>query len=159
MATKILERNGVSLTLDTYSIRHVRNPSEQWGRKDFKACADQWLVEINGQTFDYYTGIGHRKLRKNTYWGKNLNSALKLPLGQMLEATYPVAPEALDVLYSLFIDASIARESFEDWCADLGYDTDSRQALETYLACQESGVKLRKAKLNMKNLEKLLEDY
>lgn len=53
-------------------------------------------------------------------------------------------PRVKDILWSLYIDASGAQESFDDWCSNYGYDTDSRRALDIYLACQESGHKLRK---------------
>lgn len=34
-------------------------------------------------------------------------------------------------------------EVFPDWCANFGYEEDSRAVLATYLACQEEGVKAR----------------
>ncbi len=59
-----------------------------------------------------------------------------------LEYVFAKIPRFRDVVYSLAIDASCARDSFEDFCGNMGYDTDSRKALDTYLACQESGKKL-----------------
>lgn len=56
----------------------------------------------------------------------------------------PKAPRAEDVISSMALDSSACNESFDDWCATFGYDTDSRKALETYLACQSSGAELRK---------------
>jgi len=46
-------------------------------------------------------------------------------------------PKAADVLHSLMSDADAARycESFEDFCAEFGYDTDSRRAERIYEAC------------------------
>jgi hypothetical protein len=32
---------------------------------------------------------------------------------------------------------SYVSETFEDWCGDFGYDTDSRKALDTFLKCQK----------------------
>lgn len=49
----------------------------------------------------------------------------------------PAPPNLYDVLTSLKADATHG-ETFADWCANYGYDTDSRKAMETYLACQES---------------------
>ena len=69
----------------------------------------------------YYTGTGHRaKQAKRMSWDN---------------APRPVAPTAGSVLYSLLLDASGADENFHDWCADYGYDTNSRKALATYEAC------------------------
>lgn len=53
------------------------------------------------------------------------------------------APSAADVLYCLCADASALDEGFEDWCSNFGYDTDSRKALDTFLACQSVGRKVR----------------
>ena len=55
-----------------------------------------------------------------------------------------VAPDALSIMHSFWMDASGADEAFDDWCLNLGYDTDSRKALEIYLACQATHVALRK---------------
>ena len=84
----------------------------------------------------YYTGIGHRKDGK------------------------PKRPGLAGILSSLLSDGQVASETFEDFCADLGYSTDSRKALDTYLACQDSGRKLRFFGYTLKTtLAKLLEDY
>lgn len=54
------------------------------------------------------------------------------------------APKASEVLSCLASDASSADESFEDWCANYDFDTDSRKAERTYRAVQSSTAKLRK---------------
>lgn len=53
-------------------------------------------------------------------------------------------PKALEVLESLVRDASSYRDarSFEEWAGDLGYDTDSRSAHKTYMACKRISDKL-----------------
>lgn len=48
-----------------------------------------------------------------------------------------------DVLSCLSVDVSIDG-TFEDFCADFGYNTDSRSALDLYLKCQEQSSKLRR---------------
>lgn len=103
---------------------------------DWQDTADKWLITIGKEVFDYYTGIGHRKNDK------------------------PQKPELSSVLYSLVMDASACDESFEDWCSNFGYDTDSRKALETYLSCQESASKLHKAGIYITDdLREFLQDY
>lgn len=47
------------------------------------------------------------------------------------------------MLCSLKADAT-GGETFGDWCSSYGYDTDSRKALDTYLACQESEERSRR---------------
>ena len=51
-------------------------------------------------------------------------------------------PTAEDVLECLLSDASSSHESFEDWCADLGFDADSRKAERTYRIVQRQTKKL-----------------
>lgn len=45
----------------------------------------------------------------------------------------PTIPEVLE---SVQMSVSIANDPFEIWCADYGYDPDSRKAERTYRACQ-----------------------
>src|SRR5262249_20478447 len=53
-------------------------------------------------------------------------------------------PNAEDVMEALCSDASSAENSFENWCGDYGYDTDSRRAERTYQAVQKQTAKLRR---------------
>lgn len=53
-------------------------------------------------------------------------------------------PNAAEVLADLARNSTACEMSFADWCADYGYDTDSRKALETYLACQTGAQEVRK---------------
>lgn len=54
-------------------------------------------------------------------------------------------PDAATVLDCVASDASGADgTSFEDWCADYGFDSDSRKAERTYRACVAQSRKLRK---------------
>ena len=53
-------------------------------------------------------------------------------------------PTLRDVLECLLSDESSADQSFEEWCSDYGYDTDSRQAERTYKAVRSKSKKLRR---------------
>lgn len=44
-------------------------------------------------------------------------------------------PKLSGVLECLILDASTGDQSFEDFCSDFGYDTDSRRAERTWEAC------------------------
>lgn len=111
---------------------------------------DQWVIQFrkigNGaiHLFDYFTGTGHRVKSKNYPYNMR-----------------PVAPFAAIVLYGLISDESLAADTFEDFCANCGYDTDSRKALENYLACQEEGAKLRKifTGAQLSEIRETLQDY
>lgn len=97
---------------------------------------DAWRCTLAGQDFEFYTGMGHRK-------------------------PDPVAPTAASLLYSLLLDRSAGLQTFYTWCAEIGYDTDSRKALAIYLACQANTIKLEQVTkpAQLAELETLLEDY
>jgi hypothetical protein len=46
-------------------------------------------------------------------------------------------PKVGDVLSCLLHDGQAGSDTFADFCADFGYDEDSRKAFEIYLACQK----------------------
>lgn len=54
-------------------------------------------------------------------------------------------PKAQDVLNALALDSSGVENarSFEEWCAEYGYDTDSRKAERIYRACEKQAEKLK----------------
>ena len=84
---------------------------------------DAWSIEINGVKIRYRTGLGLRK------------------------GTKPIEPGIDDVLNSLCSDMSLGMDTFDEFCATLGCDTDSRKQLESYLECQRTGQKLANMKL------------
>lgn len=53
-------------------------------------------------------------------------------------------PSIADVVECLISDASSADQTFEDWCGDYGYDTDSRKAGATYKAVVKQTAALRR---------------
>jgi hypothetical protein len=54
------------------------------------------------------------------------------------------APKVADVLDCLSSDASGIENarSFEDWCSEYGYDTDSRKAEKTFKTCEHQAKRL-----------------
>ena len=55
-------------------------------------------------------------------------------------------PKASEVLDCLALDAATIEnsKSFEDWCAELGYDTDSRSAERMYQVCVRQAEQLER---------------
>ena len=53
----------------------------------------------------------------------------------------PTAAEVLDCLAS---DSTDAFETFENWCAEYGYDDDSRKAEKTYAIVQKQAANLKR---------------
>lgn len=94
-------------------------------KRDNWEC-DAWRVTFGKFTTDYFTGIGHRK------------AFIKH------QEKRPVAPCAAAVLYSLMLDAEACETSYQDWCDNFGYESDSIKALNAYRACEAIGQELRK---------------
>lgn len=69
-----------------------------------------------------------------------------------------ITPDAGDVLDSLRMDASTPEHcpTFRDFCADYGYDEDSRKAEQTYRACMESAARMQ-SWLGLRALADLIE--
>lgn len=151
---EILAKNGIGC-----NVRYVGESTiDNW------KC-DKWIVTFTGksgnkQEFEYHTGLGHRKCvaLRPYVWGNYSSLQRKR---WVAENELPVSPFAGAVLSCLMLDMSYAYDTFEEWSENLGYDTDSRKALQTYLSCQENGTKLRKVFSNdlLKQIEKVLEDY
>jgi hypothetical protein len=111
------------------------------GKRPMDAWACTFTRGEKSITFDYFTGIGCRKVPA---WG----SAAAPRIGTLLHAQWvaqaePQAPNPADVLHCALSDAEACGRSFQSWCGDYGYDTDSRKAFATYEACQREGDKLR----------------
>jgi len=62
---------------------------------------------------------------------------------------------------SLLMDARAGEDTFQDFCADFGYDPDSRKAFKTYLDCQDINQKMYRAFSadEIDEMSTALEDY
>lgn len=108
---------------------------------------------------DYFTGIGHRKSKlKRPYFANPHSIAAEAWDKQNLK---PVAPNAASVLHSILQDGAAIETSFEYWCSDYGYESDSIKALNTYQACCEIGKKVNAffSHTEREELKTLLQDY
>lgn len=112
--------NVLNQTFDSYHVQYL-GLSDQDGWEH-----DLFTVGINGSLFEFRTGLGHRSKRGN----------------QRHNTIVVHAPKLDDVLHSLILDSVYSDQSFANFCADLGYDTDSRRALDLYLLCQKNTAKI-----------------
>ena len=129
---KSIEDYVVSTCGLTYSVLYTGLHSQgNWGFAG-------WKLTIRGQTFDYFTCLGHRD-----------------------KSAKPQIPPIAGVLYSLILDGSACTESFASWCDNFGYATDSRKALKIYEQCLEGFDKLCKVftTAQIEHITGLLENY
>ena len=141
----------------------IRDPktakSDNW-----QDTAHEWNVTINGQSFAYFTGLGHREHKgfgseKYEYDRLKHRTLSDTGLKELLSMSRPTPPKLDDVLRSLVMDTEACEMPFGNWASNLGYDTDSREALETYLACQANTKKLLKAGIDLNAERERLKDY
>lgn len=103
------------------NIEFIINQAVEITYSGEKERFDKWNVLINGQHFNYSTGLGLRENNK------------------------PITPKAVDVVNSILLDSEAERMNFYDFCSEFGYEIDSIKAFNTYTACLDNAKKIRKA--------------
>lgn len=125
---------------------------------------DAWRVTFSrggtSMSTDYFTGLGHRAIPKNVrqpYYVKSSRDFARWTK----EESKPVTPHAAGVLHSLTMDASATNESFNDWCSNYGFDSDSFKAFNMYQACCAISKQLAQVFTHAEKtaLAELLQDY
>jgi hypothetical protein len=133
---------------------------------------DEWVCDFlshprgASESFEFFTGLGLRAVPPWRYGVQGFDNGLAPRPGSLLHEQWmkqakTQKPHAADVLHSLILDSSAVGQSFESWCADYGYDSDSRKAFGIYEACQQNADKLARV-LNANDLAALktaLQDY
>jgi hypothetical protein len=130
---------------------------DNWPRITYK-------FQVNGETFEYGLGVGHVKWSRPCYYAGSIRDSIMecmecMAKGQMVRADYQhlvadiaaelareqnVLPDISEVLACCAREGVDAEVDFEEWCADFGYDTDSRKAEAVHRQCRESGRKALK---------------
>ncbi len=128
----------------TLTVNYVElSDSDNW-------LHDKWLATICYQdrkySTTYKTGMGHRVPARdairvgNKYYRSGPNATANLHVEEACRQGLLIPNKNIkvsDVVGCLLIDAASSDCVFEDWCSDLGYDTDSRKALDIYMSCQK----------------------
>lgn len=147
LSERLKEIDGLEIESSHMGLEEKTIEKSEWHPAS-KYLQDKWSVTIrfnnHSYTTEYYTGIGHRKLigsdkkEGNKYWDqfsgqyKTEKEACKANWLKVIE------PKLDDVMACFLIDAGSAYGTFEDFCGNFGYDSDSRKALEIYLNCQKT---------------------
>jgi len=124
---------------------------------------DGWLVTLSmaGKTMstEFKTGLGLRTPDRNKiahargFWPdkreieqmKNKAMMSKNGAKWLIDCCDPVKPEVQQLIDCLASDASAydCARNFEDFCADFGYDEDSRKAESIYKGCGDTAKELK----------------
>lgn len=121
-------------------------------RDDWKA--DKWIFKIQGKTFDYYTGLGLRYKDESEY---HLESPYDTTCRTQLLG-HIRKPSVYDLFYAICLDAIFGEDTFEGFCANCGYDEDSRRAYATWQTCQETAMQLKRLGVDYHALSNYLSD-
>lgn len=136
---------------------------------DDKTKSDHFKITLEYQgrkmeNIDYWMGIGNRIIPKDlpflgndliqsekniiySHRGKQvpqLFNSTNFLKRKIQEIAKPRSPKVEEVLYSLLMDSTALDLTFEEFCAEFGYDTDSRKAEKIYNECNEQGKKLKR---------------
>lgn len=132
---QFIKDNRISMTAE----RVDKNPN-----MDDSRDMDHWKCLFSRRTDDlregYDTWHGYKgRLGDHQYHAKRMTTYFSQGYGHN-----GVEPKAADVLDCLASDASsVENTSFEDWCDEMGWDSDSRKAERTYKACQHGAKRLK----------------
>lgn len=157
-------RSNVSEFLQTLGVAFSAVLVGETKRDDW--TCDEWRVTLTRagskalpMSLPYYTGTGHRKAPPAIFGARYTPGTLAHEA--WMKGAKPQAPSAADVLHSLILDSSAADQSFNDWCEDFGYDSDSIKAFTTYQACCVIGENMRKlfSRTELETLRDMLQDY
>lgn len=112
-------------------------------------------------SIDYITFINDKE------WGYNLCQFTFSKPGAVFTGQFKsglaqlTVPDAASVLHCVILDSQSINTSFLDWCADYGYNTDSRKDEAIYDACVKIGLEFRHVFTydQVQQLQEMLLDY
>ena len=133
---KIIFKENAKYFYDDKEPRDIYNCTLTRGSRSYNFTFGQ---SINDSGF--YVTIGRTKhpLPISKLKDKNIISFIRLNINSNFipkvdKIHYPVPPSPYDILASL---EKYDYRSFEDFCSEFGYDTDSRNAEKIYNACKD----------------------
>lgn len=169
--SKIMADNGLEIQSTFIPFSQSRNSKEKNPSLNYKVTLTKNGKEI--LTTDYSMGCAHCPSYKQGDNSHYRNEAVKKESetgfmhrpnerGIFLQTKEPIKPDAVDVLYSLLLDAdAVNSPDFEEWAGNYDYDTDSRTAEKLYRQCLEIGLKLQNSlgRELTEQLQEIFQDY
>ena len=137
---KILSEN--KITMECHYIGECKmNPEDKYFMDKFSVVfkdSDTGRIE----SFDFHTGLGHRKTSKNS-WSK----------------TVVYKPTEASVLYCLLSDAQFGCMSFLDFCNELDYNYDSIKDMNMHRQMEKDSKRIYSMFKCHERLSVALQDY
>ena len=100
-----------------FDFQQVDGPREGWD-----ADASHWDIDL---------------------WRDGITTPYMFTLRYSMGSAHTGTPELSHVIWCLFMDCLDPSSSFEEWCEEYGYDSDSRRAEGLYDECRRNMASLR----------------
>lgn len=159
------QEKAVADYLQEIGVKYQAFPAGKGLNRNGWEC-DGWLIlftskNYKNESFEFYTGVGHRVVTDYNKMVYNQSLKTQFDKRQLEVGAIPFAPFSASVLHCLVADSSAIDTSFEYWCSEYGYDTDSISALKTYQTCCDNAKKLKNifTKEQLTHIVELLQDY
>ena len=107
------------------------------------------LPHMTATLWDYPTPVGFHEHSQSykctlTFKSSGAGRPKTWTLPFFVGPAWSDTPSVYDVLECLFSDASAGQETFESFCEEYGYNSDSRKAYATWEKCVKTDRKLRR---------------
>jgi len=109
----------------TVNVSATYKGDKKWNVSDRPGAPQNWnnhrvtVTTENGKcSFEFWASIAHPKIQSES--------------------------DIIGALSCFVSDAMSSKDSFEDFCSELGYDSDSRKAYKIFKACERSYVKFER---------------
>ena len=144
-ATDFLEKTGCKMTI-TFKENRKYFPDDKEARDvydiEIKRGQRLWKFEFGNSIADsgFYAMTGKRRTEIDLKWLSKIDYDLRMIIGGghgQVKSDYihrPKAPSEYSILACL---TKYDPESFEDFCSEFGYDSDSKKAEQAYLGVKE----------------------
>lgn len=145
----------VKMTFKFIPFSQSRMKNEKY--RSFNYIVTVWKNDKEVLTTEYTMGYGHSPSytkRTNDKYIDKLIENMETETGRQCKKSFHnsvtpishtkhITPKPLDVWYSLLDDYNVLNYTFDDFCSEFGYSTDSIKAKETYDSCVKIAIQLK----------------
>lgn len=136
-ATEFLQKTNSEIKIEYMGL----SVNREWKEKEKRCLYEITLTSPRGSmTFDFWDSIRNAEIKTMTLEAY-AEKRYRMPFSSLMQAKKNAVPSVYDVLACL---TKSDPGTFEDFCADFGYDEDSRTAERIYFAVQKEYAQLAK---------------